>query len=169
MNELLEDEVDYQAQDMLLDIEMIKRKGQEKIDSNKRRNNITLTNGQQNFGIYWYLSKMMLFLIVSLVLQFIYFGILYPRSKRITNLIKAYILGIETWNSFVTVGNAMMRTIIWNNTANIWGRDSLSVFHSHLEYTQNNLMNNITEALGYDLGNLTDTYRDIITQVSFNF
>jgi len=165
MNNLLSDEVDYDSQERLTQIQEIITKNQEINSSNHRKFQIKLKNYSQNFGIYWFLVKFFLMLSISLILQFIYFAVLYPKSKRITNLLKAYILGVETWSSFITVGSCMLQAIFWNNTGVVWNTDPLSVFNSHLEYVENSVMNNITEALDYDLGNFTENYRSLFTKV----
>jgi len=165
MKILISDEIDCDSQEILIQIDEIKKKNQERISSNKRKAQVRLTHHSQNFGLYWFLIRFFLLLIISLILQFVYFAILYPRSRRITNLLKTYILGVETWSSLVTIACSMMQTIIWNNTSPFWGTDPLSVFQTHMDYTEANVMNNITEALNYDLGNSTESYRNLMTVV----
>lgn len=165
MNLLTEEETDYDSQERLITIDDIKKRNLDNINSNQRNGHIRKNNYTQNFKMFGFLSKLLIPLMLSLFLQFIYFTVLYPKSTRIANLMQVYILGIEIWNSFVLLGQSMMSTIIWNNTALVWDTNSLNVFNSHLSYIESEVMLNLTHTFDYDLGNFTDEYRNMIIKV----
>ena len=57
--------------------------------------------------------------------------------------------------------------VSYNNTEPMWGKTAEEVFHSHVEYTKTRVIANISETLNYDLGNYTESYNSMLTQVIF--
>lgn len=90
-----------------------------------------------------------------------------PKSKRVTNLVKVYILGVEAWNALYVLHNSFFQVLLWNNTLPMWGlEDSLSAYEIQNDYYKNKIIKNYTESTSYDLGNYTEYYVKTLTTVS---
>jgi len=107
-------------------------------------------------------------ILLTCLLQFGYFFVLYPLTRRITNLVKSYVLGVEVWSAFSILGVTLFQAIIWNNTAPYFNSTADKVFENHLVYTNENVMKNLTDSTNYDLGNITETYQALINKVLFH-
>ena len=102
-----------------------------------------------------------------IVIQYVFYSLLYPRARKITNLLKVYIVSVEIWNSYATLNTIFINTLLWNSTVQFWGTDGLSTYQVMKSHIETNVLPNITESLDYDLGNYTDEWRKIVNQVSF--
>ena len=108
----------------------------------------------------------MVFIVILCSLQVAYFYQLYPRSKRSSNFVKAYIIGVESWDAYAITFSSFFSTVLFNDTSEYWGISSLEKVESHISHIRKNVLANITEALDYDLGNFSQSYRDIMSKVS---
>lgn len=83
------------------------------------------------------------------------------------NTIEALTLGIEAWNSFYSMAAITYTTVSWNNTYPVWDRDSLAMFEYYSNYVKNNVIQNLTDSLDKDLGNVTSFLHGIYTNENF--
>lgn len=91
-----------------------------------------------------------------------------PKAEFVTNLLKVYILGADTWDSFAMLHTFFMETILFNNTAPCWvGRKSLGCYQQVRDYMNNVLILNISESAGYELGNFSQNFSETLTSVNF--
>lgn len=124
--------------------------------------NIKIMQRKYTFG---YL-RVLIAIIASFALLLIYKIIIYKlhhgRSLRLEGLIHVYTLTIETWATFFQLHTAVIETIMWNNTLQMWDNSSLVLFDELTDFTNDYIFANITKSLTYDLGNLTESYRSDI-------
>lgn len=83
----------------------------------------------------------------------------------VTTYIKAYIIGIESWNSYVRLTACLYSTIAWNNTVNFLGKPTFEAYMDHNTYIRNNILANISSILQEDLGDLQENYTAMFTKV----
>lgn len=81
------------------------------------------------------------------------------------NFVKVQILVVESWSCYVNAQNALIKTLIWNDTSNIWHRPSSLAFEAFEEYISDSLIANFTASVEYDLGNYTSQYKAIMTTI----
>jgi len=85
-------------------------------------------------------------------------------ASRLINLTKTTILGMESYASLFNLHNAAFEIILWNNTATIWNKDALFMYNEFKEMINIKLVDNLTEALTYDLGNYTSKFREDVLE-----
>jgi len=112
--------------------------------------------------LYWFAGLMIAFCII----QILHFISIYPNSKRVTDLTKAYSLSVDTWSGYYRVLTLFTEVIAWNNTI-YGGHDEpiLETFESAVSYIENQILQNISDSTSYDLGTFTQEYNDLIFKV----
>lgn len=111
--------------------------------------------------------KYILMLISSSILISCLDYILYHSSNksliRLQNNLKIQILAVEAWGSYINAQNALIQTILWNGTSNIWQKPSDVAFEDFQTYISDCLIANFTDSLEYDLGTYTEEYRSLMS------
>ena len=131
----------------------------------RAQNKLKVFFGGLDFGASKQAFKLILILAVLICVQYCYFEVWRPMLRRIVNFCEVYILGIETWNAMFTIHTAFLQTVLWNNTVPFWGTTSLEVFDLSKAHFMENVFNNYTRAMSYDLGNYTDKFVTGYTKV----
>lgn len=139
--------------------------------SMKVKNTRKVSLQRKNF-FFGFIKLLVIFLIsIGLIIffQLFYYWVLIPKGERLKNLVKVSILNTEIWSSFVLLHTFAFETILWNNTMPVWNTDSLTAFRMVMQHVKYNVLENITEALDYDLGNYTDIYVNQMSKVIYFF
>jgi len=134
--------------------------------STSRRGYLKTNSISLDFGMKRFMLTFIVLVMITNVIQVVLIVAFYPLAKRVTNMVRIYNLGIETYNSLMVISGAFFQTILWNNTSPMWGTQSLALFESHTEFARQNILIPITDSMDYDLGNFTDTYRTGMFHVS---
>jgi len=118
--------------------------------------------GLPGFGVKKIIMRILLLLIGLCLVQFLHFYSIYPRSKRVTDLTKAYSLSVDTWSSYYRTLTLFTEVIAWNDTiSGGYGELISSTFDRSVEYIEQEILQNITESKTYDLGDFTQNYSNI--------
>jgi len=131
----------------------------------KQKNWIRVKFNRFDFGGSWLLCMMLILVLMLGVFQVCSSILIYPKISRGRNISSTYILNTEVWNSLFTLHCVFFNTIFWNNTVDYWGTDSLSTFTKLSNYIKEEVVANISSTLDFDLGNYTESYRDVMTKV----
>lgn len=127
---------------------------------------VRLKRGNHLFGFGRLSLIFLAVILLTVLIQAIYYWMVSPKADKVMNLLKIYILHIELWSSLATVHTAAFETILWNNTVPMWNMESLKVYELSKEHLQHKVIDNLTEALEYDLGNYTGEFRNLMLRVS---
>lgn len=123
-----------------------------------------------SFGLTSTFFKFITLFILLFSSQFSVYLMLAPDSKRVTNLMRVYISGVELWNCYDSAFTMFYDTVLFNNSVGIWdGKKTLDGYNYFKEKIQERVLVNYTELLEVDLGNMTEGFRNTLTKVSFTF
>lgn len=141
-----------------------------RLTASKRRNlrnsHLKMKSSSFNFNLNMLSCSIFLILILMAVVQTIYSYSYYPKTRMISTYIKAYLLGIESWNSYVRMISCLYSSISWNNTATFWDMSTFEAYKVHNQYIRQNILANLTLILKEDFGELQENYTKIFLQVS---
>jgi len=121
--------------------------------------NIKLNHGRFTFGFSQILSNTIVCIFLLIFLEYIIYIVYSAGSRRISDLTKLYVATIQTWTGLYSLHNAAFQTLIWNNTSPIWDQPSLETYTILKDKISNELIPVYTEALSFDLGDFTSTYK----------
>jgi hypothetical protein len=77
---------------------------------------VKIKSEKLTFGISKLIIVIGLILIGIALIEYTFYAVTLPESKRLTNLMRVYTLGIESYNCLVTLHQAYISLILWNNT-----------------------------------------------------
>lgn len=148
-------------------------KGKSKEDKENRsilkQEYLKIKSNDLQFGFNKIIRSFTLLLIFGMIIQVGYFLIIYPRSRKTTMLCKAYSLSVRTWSMYYYTLTVFTEIVIWNNTVETGTtRSTLEEYENSVKYIRESILLDITESLNYDLGDYSDNYSQILTQVKFS-
>ena len=120
-------------------------------------------------GLYFGAQKLFIIfamtLSLTIIAQYLYYMVLIPKAERVGNMIRVYTAGAETWCSLANLHHFFFHLVYYNNTVRIWGTDSLEAVKGMRNHFLENVHANLSRSTGYDLGNYTEKFRNILTKV----
>lgn len=119
------------------------------------------------FGIEIVIFCWLFFVIAFIAIQLGFYLSVRSNSANLSNYVDTYVVGVELWNAIYVAHCSALNTIIWNNTHQYWGQESLITFSERLDYLENFINGRLVSTLDYDLGNYTETWHNILTKVRF--
>lgn len=121
-----------------------------------------------SFGLKPALCKFMVILVITTITQFGTYTMLYPQSKRISNLMKVFVVTVDCWSTYDSAWTMVYDTFLLNNSIEIWrGKKTLDGYYYFKERTESSVIPRLTAALEYDLGNMTLGFQEALTKVPF--
>lgn len=135
------------------------------VKNHRQKDNIQVVSKGLSFNLIFLTSILFVFISAICLLHVLYFCIYYPKTVRIENYIKGYVLGIETWNSITLAYTSLYSAIAWNNTSPFWGMSAIDSFRIHTDYIRENVIMNMTILVEQDLGDLSDNYTSLLLKV----
>lgn len=149
----------------LLTSKKLKSETFKQLKKHRKKDHIFIVSKGLSFKLLVLTLILFIFLSIICLLQLIFFYAYYPRTVRIENYIKAYVLGIETWNSITRAANSLYSAIAWNNTASFWGMSSISAFRIHADFIRDKVITNMTILVQEDLGDYSNNYTSLLLKV----
>ena len=67
---------------------------------------------------------LLILLLGILLVQLSFYAAIYPDCIKMRNLMKAYVVAADTWDSLYTVHSAFVTTILFNNTVRMHGKNN---------------------------------------------
>lgn len=121
--------------------------------------NVEVIHKRFSFGYIRSLSYILIIFATFILSKIASFIIYQGRNSRLLSLTSIYTLNAETWITLSQLHNSAIETMLWNNTLLIWGKPSLTIFEELSMYLEGQIFPNLTNAISYDLGNLSSTFR----------
>ncbi len=81
------------------------------------------------FEYYQVILLLLSLVAVISLLQYIFYFTDKPRTEKVANLVKTYVVIEDTWNVFYTFHHAFLSMVLWNNTVPFFGyNDTLTAY-----------------------------------------
>lgn len=145
-----------------LQTKKVNKRGRKQILYNYKKIQFSKTS----FGFKPAIGKFILIFIITSLTQFSTYTMLYPQSKRISNLMKVFVATVDCWSTYDSAWTMVYDTFLLNNSIEIWeGKRTLDGYYYFKERIESSVIPRHSAALDYDLGNMTLSFQEALTKV----
>jgi len=100
------------------------------------------------------------------ILQGVYYILVSNLNRPVVMIGDTYLMYNEAWSGFFTLHATFFNVLFWNNSSPFWEMEALQAYEKQKIHVREQIIDNISRTLDYDLGNYTETYRDALSKVS---
>lgn len=127
---------------------------------------VKLDLGGAYFGLTTPFCILVLLVSILCAFQGLYFYMVYKTNRPVVMIGDTYIMYSEAWSGFFTLHATFFNVMFWNNSSPFWEMEALKAYEKQKDHVLNNIIQNISETMTYDLGNYTEKYRYALSKVS---